>query len=231
MKKEYCVYVHINKVNQKRYVGITSQKPEKRWNNGENYQCNKYFTRAIKKYGWDNFDHEIIMEGLSKEDACNWEVALIAQWKTTDRSRGYNICQGGDGCSEINMRPVNQYSLDGKFIKHWNSIKEADKALNNGKRSAIDAVCNNNRGGVKSALGYLWKYSNDKKKIEPYKTNRIKSVIQCKKDGTIIREWSRIIDAAHELKIDAAAITKACKSNYQYSKTADGFIWRYKNEM
>lgn len=231
MEKEYCVYVHTNKTNGKKYVGITSQKPEERWNNGKNYQYNEYFTRAIKKYGWGNFDHEIIMEKLSKKDACSLEIALISQWETTDRNKGYNICHGGDGCAEINMRPVNQYSLDGKFIKHWNSIKEVDQVLNKGKRSAIDAVCNNNRGGVKSALGYLWKYSDDKKEIKPYKTERVKTVIQCKKDGTIIQEWPRIIDAAHELKIDAAAITKACKNKYKHSKTAGGFIWRYKNEL
>ena len=42
MEKKWCVYVHIAP-NGKKYVGITSQKPEKRWNHGEGYQRHPYF--------------------------------------------------------------------------------------------------------------------------------------------------------------------------------------------
>jgi predicted GIY-YIG superfamily endonuclease len=42
--KKYYLYKHINKINGKIYIGITSQKPEKRWGtNGINYRNNKYF--------------------------------------------------------------------------------------------------------------------------------------------------------------------------------------------
>ena len=44
----YVVYMHKTPSN-KVYIGITSQKPEKRWNEGLSY--NKYFTNAIIKYG------------------------------------------------------------------------------------------------------------------------------------------------------------------------------------
>ena len=230
MEKEYCVYVHTNKTNGKKYVGITSQKPEYRWNKGTRYECNDHFTRAIQKYGWDGFDHIVLMRGLTKDDACMWEKTLIAQWESTDQNKGYNMCHGGDGCAEINMVAVDQYSLDGKFIKRWNSMKEADQALGNGKRSAIDAACNN-RGGVKSALGFQWKYADDQREIKPYKSNRIKPVEQCLANGDVVRTWSRIIDAARELQIDAATITKACSDKYKHYKTAGGYIWRYTNEV
>lgn len=228
MKKEYCVYVHTNKTNGKKYVGITSQKPEYRWLGGSQYKYNEHFTRAINKYGWDGFEHTVLMHGLTKEVACAWEKALIAQWESTNPDKGYNICFGGDGCAEINMVAVDQYSLDGHFIKRWNSIKEADCVLGNGKRSAIDAVCNNHRGGVKSALGFQWKYADDQREIKPYVTKRIKPVEQCSLDGKVIRLWDRIIDAANELQIDAGTITKVCSDKYKNSKSAGGYIWRYK---
>lgn len=37
MDKNYCVYMHINNFNNKRYIGQTSQNPLKRWDRGRGY--------------------------------------------------------------------------------------------------------------------------------------------------------------------------------------------------
>lgn len=92
----YTVYCHTNKTNGKKYFGITQQKCKTRWQGGNGYVDNKYFYSAIKKYGWSGFEHEIIMQGLSKEDACNLEQFLIATHDTTNREKGYNISVGGE---------------------------------------------------------------------------------------------------------------------------------------
>ena len=36
--KKYTIYIHKNKINGKVYIGQTSQKPEKRWDNGRGYE-------------------------------------------------------------------------------------------------------------------------------------------------------------------------------------------------
>lgn len=95
----WSVYVHTNKTNGKRYVGITSQKVEYRWNYGKAYPRNKYFTSAIHRYGWDGFEHTVLFENLSKNDAEEKEKELIARWQTQDRKYGYNITAGGEGTS------------------------------------------------------------------------------------------------------------------------------------
>ena len=77
----YTVYVHISP-NNKYYVGITKQSVKRRWHNGTAYRKNTYFYSAIQKYGWDNFQHEIIAEHLTKDEACDFEITLIAALKS-----------------------------------------------------------------------------------------------------------------------------------------------------
>ena len=81
----YMVYMHISPSN-KRYIGITRQKPEYRWRNGSKYKHNRHFTHAINKYGWDNLEHIIFAENLSQEDINDIknEIPLERIGKTID---------------------------------------------------------------------------------------------------------------------------------------------------
>lgn len=91
----YKVYKHTCP-NGKVYIGITKQKPERRWGvNGCGYKENKYFYRAIQKYGWENIKHEIIAEGLTEAEADAMEIDLISEYRATDRNCGYNRHFGG----------------------------------------------------------------------------------------------------------------------------------------
>jgi len=92
----YCVYKHTCLINDKVYVGITARTPEVRWSNGRGYRNNVYFTNAIKKYGWENFKHEILYDKLTLEDAKQKEIELIALLKSNIREYGYNISSGGE---------------------------------------------------------------------------------------------------------------------------------------
>lgn len=94
----YTVYIHTNKINNKRYVGITRVKPSERWKkNGRGYKNNHHFWNSIQKYGWDNFEHEIIANNITHEEAKNFETKLIALLNTQSPHCGYNISKGGDG--------------------------------------------------------------------------------------------------------------------------------------
>ena len=92
----YIVYTHINKINHKRYIGITSQTLAQRSKNGEGYKTSSHFYHAIQKYGWDNFEHQILYTGLTKEEACKKEVELIKEFNTMDAKYGYNLTTGGE---------------------------------------------------------------------------------------------------------------------------------------
>lgn len=93
----YCVYCHVNKINGKRYIGLTKESnPEKRWgSNGINYKSSTYFYNAIKKYGWENFNHIILKQNLSNEEAEYWEKEYIRIYNTV-APNGYNLTYGGE---------------------------------------------------------------------------------------------------------------------------------------
>lgn len=61
----YTVYMHTNKTNLKRYIGITGQTVQERWRDGKGYKSCILFNRAIQKYGWDGFEHEIVASNLT----------------------------------------------------------------------------------------------------------------------------------------------------------------------
>lgn len=95
--RKYVVYKHTSP-SGKVYIGITCQKPSIRWGLcGQNYSGSKYFWKAIQKYGWDNFKHEILAEGLTQSKAKAEEVRLIAEYRSNREEFGYNITAGGDG--------------------------------------------------------------------------------------------------------------------------------------
>ena len=103
--KTWIVYVHVFP-NGKKYFGITSKKPNQRWENGEGYKregSNLAVYNAIKKYGWDNIQHIILHEGLTKEEACAKEIEYIAKYKTNvhryGSKYGYNLTDGGEGAT------------------------------------------------------------------------------------------------------------------------------------
>lgn len=103
-ERKWCVYCHTNKLNRKKYFGITSRTPEERWKYGDGYRNQIVFWRAIQKYGWNNFVHEIIADSLAEEEAKQMEITLIALHKTNCRryynpAYGYNMTDGGDGTS------------------------------------------------------------------------------------------------------------------------------------
>ena len=95
-KNDYIIYKHTNKINGKTYIGQTGQHPESRWGkNGRGYK-EQMFYKAIQKYGWDNFEHEILYTHLTKEEANYKEIDCIKRYNSNDSNYGYNIESGGN---------------------------------------------------------------------------------------------------------------------------------------
>lgn len=64
-----------------------------------------------------------------------------------------------DAISKSAKKEVYQFSLDGKLIRKWNSIKEALTSLNKSVKSSSISECLSGRN--KTAYGYIWKFKNE----------------------------------------------------------------------
>ena len=118
--KTYWVYKHTNKINKKVYIGISCQRPYyKRWKNGKGYIHSIHFYSAIKKYGWDNFEHEILYDNVTKEFAQTKEKELIESYNSTNPMFGYNITHGGE--SSV-WEPEQIAKISGKNNYHSKSV-------------------------------------------------------------------------------------------------------------
>lgn len=99
MDNEYIIYCHTNKINNKKYIGQTKQSISRRWGkNGSEYlrKGNDHFKKAILKYGWDNFTHEILFTNLTREQANKKEKELIMLYNSNNQDFGYNMTEGGN---------------------------------------------------------------------------------------------------------------------------------------
>lgn len=113
--KTYSVYVHTCP-NGKKYVGITSKDPKRRWLGGKNYRGNVHFTRAINKFGWENINHEIIMSDVSEKTASETEIELILKLNTMNPKFGYNNTTGGEIGKEYSEESIKKMSENRKNI-------------------------------------------------------------------------------------------------------------------
>ena len=211
VETKYCVYIHTNKINNKKYVGQTCIGVKNRWGkDGRNYLRKRngiydqpIFAHAILKYGWDNFQHEVVKDCLTKEDADALEILLIESLNTTDSKYGYNSRGGGShgSLSEETKRKVSE-SLRGK-----NHSEETRKKMSESHK------------GIKHSDESIMKM-----REAQVKAQTVRKIAQYDMKGNIIRIWNCIADAGRELGIDVSSIAKCCKG--QYSKSGE-FIWKY----
>lgn len=139
---KWCIYKHTNKKNGFSYIGMTHQKPEKRWGyQGKGYQKTKgHFYNAIKKYGWDNFTHEILEDNIPTLELANerekYYIILYKTYVGFKNCRGYNLTIGGEGIvgyQHTSKAKANISKNNGRFWKgkhlHPNTIKAKEKDM------------------------------------------------------------------------------------------------------
>ena len=233
--KEYCVYCHTSP-SGKKYVGISCD-PERRWRNGNGYEKNYLFTRAIKKYGWENFNHEILFDRLEYHAAAQIEKQIIADWHLTDPKCGYNLREGDNG--PFSEESAMKMSLS--RIGNRNCV--GNKPSDNTRRKISSSL----KTYYSTHPQYFQGKTHSKETIEKLK-NRVFSmetkqkmklnhadvtgaknpsarpIIQMSMNGEIIERYPFARLAAQKYNLDLSTIIKCCKGR---NKSCGGYRWAY----
>ncbi len=241
-EKCYTVYMHICP-NSKKYIGITKQNPKKRWINGKGYKTNDYFFRAIQKYSWDNIKHEILFSNLTKEEAEQKEIELIAFYKSNQREYGYNIENGGSHIGNVSEETKKKISIANKGRKISEKTKEKIKRNNakywlDKKRSeeVKQKISKGNKGKKRTLEQKLKQSKMFKGKNNPFYNHKMNLTTKNK----IIEANSKKVKCIENNKI-YNSLTEAAKENNTYSslisfccnkkrKTAGKLHWEYIKE-
>lgn len=238
----YCIYAHRNKINGKVYIGI-SKNVKKRWaGKEENYKHSSAIYNAFKKYGWDGFDHIVMWDGLSGEDACKLEQAMIFLFKFSKQS--YNLGDGGEGVlggpmTEETKEKLRKIHLEGKFsckkiyafdlktkklVREYDSLEEASKDVGTVAENIGCAA----KGKHATAGGYIWSFE---PQIDPYNqlyekatSNRARKLYCYDLHGTYIQCFERLKDVVKLFGGNQQAYCACCnKQKPSYM----GYIWRW----
>lgn len=225
--RTYYIYKATNKINGKSYVGQTCDFHSRVWQHQRCYDrddCD--FHKAIKEFGFDNFSWEIIETCESEDRACELEKYYIEKFNTY--RDGYNMTKGGKGAPYHNARAVVLLTLDGQYIKRYDSAMDAE----------IDGFLNtdvllNCKGKRRQTKGYMFMFEDEYKtngakvyrKPEP---NGMRSIIQCDMEGNFIQRFKSLQEAARITGANRTTISGVLSNTY---KSANGYIFVYEEDF
>ena len=220
----YIVYQHKNKINEKVYIGITSQKPEQRWGSqGCNYKSSPHFYSAIQKYGWDNFEHNILFTELTKEQACLKEQELIKEYNSMNREFGYNSTSGGDifTMNEETKQKISQAMMGNQNNLGHPCSEEKKKKISNAQKGR-EFTEEHKQKLSEAAKNRHVPCSEEKKQILKEKSH--KKPVYCEELDKI---FESVQECGRQLGIPATNISKLCNGR---GKTLKGYHLRYYND-
>lgn len=217
---KYIVYLTTNVVNGKIYVGKhKTENPEKFdgylgngvWvNDKHSYMFGKEpFCKAVAKYGPKKFQRKILKVFETEQEALLFESEIVTE-EFIKRADTYNITIGG-GQPPTRCKIIYQYTLEGGFVKEWNSIIDASLEYKCSSSSIGRAILDST-----PSCGYLWTdFKCDQLDINKFKIHENQvPIYQYDINGNYIIEYSSISECARQLKMSPSAIHKSASGKF-----------------
>lgn len=218
---KYIVYLTTNVINKKIYIGVhKTENPDKfdgylgcgvKISDRSTYRyCHTPFETAVNKYGPDKFIRKTLKVFDNLQDALDLERWLVDP-EFIKRKDTYNITLGG-GIPPIKVKTIYQYSLEGDFVKQWDSITEAQLFFKCSNSTIGKAVTDRT-----PSCGFLWaEYKVNKLNLENFKinTNKIKVYIY-DLSGQYIKEFDSITICSEFIGVNSSTLSNAIKGKYR----------------
>ena len=212
------IYLTINKINGKKYLGKDVQNNPKYLGSGLDLK------KAIKKYGIENFEKNILEVYNSKEELWKREEYWLNFYDAKNNKEFYNRTNKAFGSWE-----GRKYSSCSEEVKQKMSMAHKNIPLSKEHKQAIS---NAMMGHSKTEE---WKQNLSKSSTESFG----RKVLQKDLEGNVIKEWNSGKQASQKLNLNYTAINNCCRNNAknisrQRDKdklgkyTSQSYIWEYK---
>ena len=201
------------------------QDVEKRWGkNGINYKSSPHFYSAIQKYGWDNFEHIILFENLTKEEACLKEQELIREYNSMNRDFGYNSTSGGEA---FEMSEDVKIKKSISMLGNKNGLgkpcsKEKAKKISDSQKGK--KLSEEHKKKLSKSASKRHVSCSDKKKEKLRNNYPNMKAVMCLETNTI---YKSVQECARQLNLQATNIVKVCKGS---KHTTGGYHFKYYND-
>lgn len=230
------IYRITNQLNGKFYIGQSKdvvsriKKHNSEANDPTSLAYNSPLHQDIRKYGWDNFVSEILIE-CEPGELLQKEQELISAAQILSKDLVYNTR------NDFVVQKIGQYTLDGKLVKIWESTKQLREAgiIETGN---ILKVC---RKILNSSMGYFWVFVKDEEDAKnqekilstrKIKTLRREEIIQYDlATNKIINRYSSGRAASFAIgkkESGTSPILNVCKGK---QRQAYGFGWSYASDF
>lgn len=237
-------------ITNKDYIGITTQNINRRQNQHKNESLgnqefkDNHFHRAIRKYGWEQFEKSILLKieadnyDTLRESLDELESFYIKKYDTYNN--GYNSTYGGSGViCDTNNKKVLVFNELGEFIEECESRVVAASKYSVLPTSVSDC-CNRIilSSGWKNNLRIIFRNEGDtvtEEDIERIRKARKNKQVPVKcydfNTGELLGTYPSIVEASNQTGIDSDSISKCAlhkiKSTIQGGKK---LVWRKDNE-
>lgn len=234
-QKTYTIYKHTCTINNKSYVGYTYKTMEQRWSEHVNLSNDKRgnekkfkFQNAIKKYGPENFTHEILFQGqIPVEEACSIEEKMIVEHQSLEPN-GYNRTHGGHGVKLTERAreehriatkaALNEPEIRARYLAGIRKSHSTPEFLENNRKA--QKLCQNKPDVIAKKSKAMKEYVSR----PGYQYPMSRRVAQFDLAGNFIAEFKSAREAHNATGCNYTKITEVARGHR--NKTG-GFKWKY----
>ena len=191
----YTIYKSTCKITGKSYVGFDSNWPKRQKVHKSASKKQDYkFYRAIRKYGWDNFEWSILYQSTDKQHTLNeMENHFICEYDSF--TNGYNSTLGGDGCFGLILSPEARKKIsEGNKIPKPQTKEHIQKRADTQRGKKRKPLSDEHKNKIShSSRGISKPITEEHKKNLKYHTNNLIKIScpHCNKVGqlTNMKRW------------------------------------------